>query len=418
MSSKKRRGPKRSGGKRKSMTREGVVRALGAHGDGIVVSDGLDTFVAGVFPGERVEFSVTLRGEKAESRGALLRVLEPHPDRRADPCPVTECGGCDWQGLRPDAQQRLKQQQLENALGIPAEVVGSAVPYRRVARMQLEGKQLGYRRRGSRAIVDVPACRILNPALASIVSWFRSDVLGTTKGTASLRLGVGVGGRGALSLNCDMAQPPELYALLEDAVSSETVAGVRLSADGVIATWGDPRHHWSSAGRPLIEADVDAFVQANDEANDHVINTVLSMLPERVSRCVELFAGSGNLSLPLAAHVESLQAIESDQLAVDTLRQHHGIDAVLGDAYQWHPGKKRVDVVVADPPRIGLQGLAESLAECTDLLVLVACDVVALRRDADVLRENGFEVTRAVAIDMFPETHHFESIVLFSRVAG
>jgi 23S rRNA (uracil1939-C5)-methyltransferase len=82
---------------------------------------------------------------------------------------------------------------------------------------------------------------------------------------------------------------------------------------------------------------------------------------------------------------------------------------------RWRPAP--ADVVVADPPRAGLDraGVARVAATGTDRLVLVSCDAAALGRDARLLAAAGYTFVNATVIDLFPHTSHLEIVSRFDR---
>ena len=77
---------------------------------------------------------------------------------------------------------------------------------------------------------------------------------------------------------------------------------------------------------------------------------------------------------------------------------------------------KRADVIVLDPPRTGAgKPVIEALGKiAARAIVYVACDPAALARDVTYLREIGYHLEDIRALDLFPMTHHIESIALFT----
>ncbi len=87
--------------------------------------------------------------------------------------------------------------------------------------------------------------------------------------------------------------------------------------------------------------------------------------------------------------------------------------------YEKEQGKKaHADVIVVDPPRKGCdETLLETIVKMEpEKVVYVSCDPATLARDVKYLRENGYEVKRVRAVDMFPHTVHVETVVLISKV--
>jgi 23S rRNA (uracil1939-C5)-methyltransferase len=73
---------------------------------------------------------------------------------------------------------------------------------------------------------------------------------------------------------------------------------------------------------------------------------------------------------------------------------------------------QRFDLVLLDPPRAGVkEGLRELSALSAGWLAICSCNPVTLARDLRTLLDLGFELEELAAFDMFPETHHLETLV-------
>ena len=249
----------------------------------------------------------------------------------------------------------------------------------------------------------------------------------------------------------------ENYALI---VNDELVAGSALLRERVcVAAAGD-----SSRAR-TFDYDVDArgFWQIHRAAPEHLVSYVLglvrSALGGRSKNTVlwDLYSGSGLFTIPLAtlanvggalsssagdsgsAEPARVLSIEGAPIAVKNARRNIGraglsrdvVEALEGDVAQTlesqvfkasksskivrrfaHP-----DVVVLDPPRAGAKAqvckqIAKSGARS---VVYVACDPTSLARDVGTFKELGYSVQSLRAFDIYPNTHHVESVVLMSR---
>ena len=84
-----------------------------------------------------------------------------------------------------------------------------------------------------------------------------------------------------------------------------------------------------------------------------------------------------------------------------------------------HDGEKAyADVIVVDPPRKGCdETLLRTMTDMSpERIVYVSCDSATLARDLKYLCENGYQLEKVRAVDMFPMTVHVESIVLLSKL--
>jgi len=75
------------------------------------------------------------------------------------------------------------------------------------------------------------------------------------------------------------------------------------------------------------------------------------------------------------------------------------------------------DVVIIDPPRKGSdeKTLSAIASACPERIVYVSCNPATLARDAKFLISNGYTLTCAIPVDMFPNTEHIETIAKFER---
>jgi 23S rRNA (uracil1939-C5)-methyltransferase len=179
------------------------------------------------------------------------------------------------------------------------------------------------------------------------------------------------------------------------------------------------------------------FAQPSDEGASAVARRVaeLALLtsgPEgappiwkeaRPRHIVELFAGSGTLSVLLARDAASLVAVEIDPDAAACARQNLAarglaakVTAADADAFTIPP---RTEVVVLDPPRAGAPGATAAIAASSArAVVYVACDPPTLARDLGVLCQRGFAITHIETFELFPQTSHVETVVRAVRGKG
>jgi 23S rRNA (uracil1939-C5)-methyltransferase len=134
---------------------------------------------------------------------------------------------------------------------------------------------------------------------------------------------------------------------------------------------------------------------------------------------LDLYAGVGLFSLPLAQKFRRVIAVESGSGAVRDLESNAGrieqtLEAAKSSVDVFLEGfAEPCDLVVADPPRAGLGKLAVKrlIALAPQRIVLVACDPATMARDLAPLLGAGYEMQELVLIDLFPQTYHIESVV-------
>lgn len=176
------------------------------------------------------------------------------------------------------------------------------------------------------------------------------------------------------------------------------------------------------AGELEFEVRADGFWQVHREAPALLAREVTSRIGA-APRVLDLYAGAGLFGLALSLAGADVTLVEFDRRAASdaaSTAKRHGLSArvLAGDVRRTLRSPSldfTPDAVVLDPPRSGagaatVAAIAEHVPE---RIVYVACDPVALARDAALLAERGWDMTEAEAFDLFPMTHHVETIATF-----
>jgi 23S rRNA (uracil1939-C5)-methyltransferase len=417
------------------------IESLAAGGAGVGRIGGAAIFVAGAAPGDLVEVQVDRRSRPA--RGELIRVVEPGPDRIVPPCPfVAACGACDWMHLRPEAQQAAHEEIVRHCIAratglrdLPAIRVHPApslLGYRTRARLLAKAEQrkvrLGYRSPGTHALAAVDRCAVLCDALAPLLEDL-PHVLRGAAGEGDIGLSLGAGGLAVVEIGWRGELSPATWKLLDERCASGAWAGARVTLPGAShpASFGDPRPVIQGAdGLPLVLAP-GGFAQPSEDGASLLAQRAAALAGlagggawKRPPRVIELFAGSGTLSILLAQGAASFIAVERSPEAVACLRRNlseRGLSgrAIAADA-ETYPIPASVDLIVLDPPRGGAPGASTAIAaSAARAVVYVSCDPATLARDLSRLLEGGFEIAEIELIELFPQTSHVETVVRLNR---
>jgi 23S rRNA (uracil1939-C5)-methyltransferase len=450
------------------------VTTLAYGGQGVARLDEFVVFVRGAVPGDRVLARVTKR-HRAHAEARALEILSPSPRRTRARCGhAGECGGCEWQTLDPTAQLEFKQQQVVDSLQRIAHlndyvlepIRGMDDPWRYRNKMEFsfgEGADgrllLGLHRRGSwREIVHVTDCLLasqrMNRARNAVAAACRDLGLRAYSrdgGGGLLRHLVVREGRasGDLLLNlfvtARFAEEAELVRRVAEASGCTSFAitvnespSDAAVGDGPHMLLGPPHLRERIAGADLL-VPATAFLQTNTTVCEVLYATALRFAaPEPDRPAVDLYCGLGSLSLPLASSSREVHAVEIVEEAVAAARVNaelNGADNAsfyAGDVrpllrFPPHPvldaGRRderdRPAVVVTDPPRAGMarKALTRAAELGADRFVYVSCNPTTLAGNAMELAELGYTLTTVAPVDMFPHTHHIETVALFERRA-
>jgi 23S rRNA (uracil1939-C5)-methyltransferase len=173
-----------------------------------------------------------------------------------------------------------------------------------------------------------------------------------------------------------------------------------------------------------------SFFQANSDLTPQLIDNAIG--EARGERAIELYCGVGLFTLALARRFEKVVGVESDSPAADFARRNLG-DANSGDAQivnqdvaNWLETLEcagtdgaldhtalQIDFLLLDPPRMGAESRVISgiLKLKPKKICYVSCDPATLARDLKKLIAGGYSIDRMTAFDMFPQTHHVETVV-------
>ncbi|EPX56719.1 RNA methyltransferase, TrmA family [Cystobacter fuscus DSM 2262] len=420
-----------------------TIERLGQLGEGVASYEGRTVFVPGAFPGDRVR--VRLEQEGKVMRGHLVgEVLAPSPDRKPSPCAISaRCGGCDWLELNESAQRAAKQEIVLSALEHlghlerdafavrPLLVAPWDFGYRRRAVLHPLKDELTYFGRRSHDRVPVEVCPALMPALAELPGKLGPLLKPLSREAEEVHL-LAEGNKAAFAVLLKGQVAPRYVEACEAAVRA-----LRLEGAVLVPKEGSPR----IIGKPVLRSlsplvpevplflRPDAFSQAHGEANVGLVTAAVHELaPRETDSVLELYSGNGNFTFPLAASAASVLGVESSSVSVDLAQRSAregrvaNVRFVQGDSRKVCEGLiregKRFDLALVDPPRTGAPGLAKWLTALgVKRVVYVACDPGALARDAAALAQAGYAPRALQVVDMFPQTHHVESVMSFERAA-
>lgn len=414
-------------------------------GEGLAHHNGSTVFIPFVLPAERVS-ATPVEQKKKFVRARVEGIIEPSPERSAARCPhFGVCGGCDYQHMPYDAQLRYKTEILRETLQRigrikwAGEIAAHASPpwgYRNRAQWKIrpvesgsgagaERLGIGYFRANSTALCDAEDCAILSPLLLKTLLALRK-ALAEEKLPRELReIEVFAGANDSkLLLTATFAGFPKHAAEL-----AKTIRGILPETQSLL--FHDP-------GRERMELDGPGFVEYESGGSifrvGHFsffqVNRFLSgELAREVAeneegggRALDLFAGVGLFSVPLAKCFEHVLAVESNPAAARDLetnaRGAGPIEVRAADVERFlERYKGKPDLVVLDPPRAGLPpGALRPLARLAPArITYVSCEPPTLARDLAALANGGYEITGVHLFDLFPQTFHMETVVRLRR---
>ena len=387
-------------------TLEVAIERIIPRGFGLAHADGKTIFVALAAPGDRLRVRVT-QVKANIAFDEIVEVLEGGPDRVPGPCPYfTVCGGCDFQQMTYTAQLESKVAIIRDSLrrigrieqDVPIGIIGSPKEfgYRSRAQWHLDPnkREIGYYKRNSRDLVAIDHCPKLVPKLNNVLARLRVELPWDQMWSDKAFIDACVGDDDQVSMNSrGLCEPKEI---------SYSVAGEEFRY---------------SAG---------VFFQGNQFLIPQLLEAALSGAEGR--NALDLYCGVGLFALPMARKFETVIGVEEHPLAVEFAKKNAELNGLSNVQFRAESVRrflsnfdgKDVDFILLDPPRAGTE--KETIQNLIRIgaphISYVACDPGVLSRDLKRFVEAGYQIASITALDLFPQTHHVETIAILTGAVG
>ncbi|CAN5333530.1 23S rRNA (uracil(1939)-C(5))-methyltransferase RlmD [soil metagenome] len=380
------------------------VEKIVPRGLGIAFAEKLTVFTPLAAPGDLLKVRLA-EVKKRLAFARILEVKEAGPERVAPPCEYFgTCGGCDFQQMSYAEQLASKIAIIRDCFARIGKIefdgdiamIASPEPlkYRSRARWHVdrEKKAIGYYRRDSHDVIDVKTCPILTPELEATLQNYREtldwDLL--WEDLAEIEAASGDGGEVSV-YSRHMAEPT---VNITQTVNGESYA---FSAE--------------------------TFFQGNKSLIGKLIETAIGGASGGAA--FDLYCGVGLFTIPMARQFENVVAVEDSTAAIRFARRNManaklqnvrlvdmGVGRFLGENQ-----KKGLDLVLIDPPRAGTEKrtIPAIAALKPAEISYVSCEPSILARDLRLLIDAGYKIASVTAIDLFPQTHHVETVVRLTR---
>ncbi|MEO7674943.1 MAG: class I SAM-dependent RNA methyltransferase [Pyrinomonadaceae bacterium] len=379
---------------------EVTIQKIVPQGLGLAFAENLTVFVPLSAPGDKLSVRIyQLKGKTAFAE--IESVIEASPVRIEPPCPYFgKCGGCDFQQMAYDAQLAAKLDMIRDSLKrigkidyeneIPMIASPKPFEYRSRAQWHLETreKKIGYFKRNSHDIIDIEHCPILEPALDNTLKDLRTTLNwnGFWANRAEVEAASGSDGRVSL-------YSPEIVEPTDD---------ISFNAGGV--------EYFYSA---------QSFFQGNQSLIEQLIEAALSGATGE--RSLDLYCGVGLFTIPLAKKFSQVIGVEGNERAIEFAERNaaaarlENISFEAESVSEFLAGRELegTDFVVLDPPRTGTEkNVIDRIVNLKPQAIsYIACDPSMLARDLRQLIDGGYTIASITALDLFPQTHHVETVV-------
>lgn len=341
-----------------------------------------------------------LKGKTAFAE--IVEILEPSPDRIEPRCPYFgRCGGCDFQQLNYAAQLAAKVGIIRDCLTrigrinyereIP--IIGSPRDYEYRSRAQwhlnTRKKKTGYFQRKSHDIIDVEICPILKPELQEVLTELRETIEWESFWSEMVEIESATAGGDVSVYSAEIIEPTEEISF---------------------TAHGETYRH-----------DATSFFQGNPFLIEALVETATEGAAGETA--IDLYCGVGLFTLPLARGFQKVIGVEGYDKAIDFAEKNienarlSNVEFQRENVGDWlkenSENVKNPDFLLLDPPRSGTEKeTVEGIIKLQPKQIsYVSCEPSTLARDLKTFCENGYSIESITALDLFPQTHHVETVV-------
>lgn len=447
-----------------------------AEGKAIARHEGKVIFVSGAVPGDRARLQVT-KNKKDWAEARVLEITKPSADRVEPFCRhFGTCGGCKWQMLPYSKQLQYKQQEAEQNLRrigkveipefLPIIGADADTRYRNKLEFTFSNKRylrpeelntgvevapenaLGYHApRIFDKVIDIKECFLMDDVNNQVRNRAREiaeehgfSFYDIRQHTGWLRnIIIRYCSTGELMVNICLNHEDEANRkILLDALLA-SVPSISTLLYTINPKWNDsiydlepqvyygPGYVMEKLGDCSFIISPKSFFQTNSGQAKKLYDVVRDFAQLSGSEIVyDLYCGTGSIGIYVASGARKLIGVELVEDAIVDARKNAAINQVshaeffAGDVIKvctdaFFANHGRPDLVITDPPRAGMhEKLVNKLLDmAAPRIVYVSCNTATQARDIGLLSEK-YQVEKIQPVDMFPHTHHIESVALLS----
>jgi len=399
-------------------------------GKGIGKVNNKTCFVPYVLPEEEVDVEVVKEKTKL-CEGVIKNIIKKSPLRIDPKCKYfTECGGCDFQHANYETQIKIKKDILEetlNRIGKIEKYVDKIVPsknpffYRNRVQFKSDGKNFGFFKSESKEIINIESCVISHEKINEAIKGFR-EICKLHKNIKEIHV---------YYPNTEKALIKIVLNEYEEINTKSITGNLPIDVNGIgiylnskrLKTFGKT-FTFEKVEKFNFRVSIDSFFQVNRFQIENILNEVLQEVEE--NKVVgDIFCGVGLFTIPVSKKSKKVFGIELNKSAVKDANYNLKINNIKNAKFFQSSAEKSANIIfgynpeilIFDPPRTGInKSLIEKILKLKKLkkIIYVSCNPSTAARDINLLNKN-FELKKVKLIDMFPQTHHIESIFVLEK---
>lgn len=389
-------------------------------GNGIVRINDCVVFVEKAVKGDIVLIEIT-KHKKKFALAKIIKIIKKSEDRVGNICKYSnECGGCSLIHIAYDKQLEYKCDKLkelltrefgDNIIFDKIESNYSCIEYRNKITLHFEKEELGLYEEKSNKLVPIDKCTLVEPSINNAIKEMKKLIKKEENAITNAVVKTSSNGELLISLTGKIKKEEWIDKFPNDSIylNDELLHGKGKITEELCGY--------------KFEISNKSFFQINKDMAEVLYKIVLDKTKKlSVKTALDLYCGTGTLTLILGKYLENVVGIEKEKDAVINANENKKLNNIENVSFieglveeHLHEFESNVDLVVVDPPRGGMAKKAtEHIKRISPKhIIYVSCNPITLVRDLKLLDE--YELKEVSPIDMFPNTYHVETVVLMSK---
>ena len=402
---------------------EVVIEKMNHQAMGIAKINGKVVFIPKVIVGDIVDIDI-VKEYKNYNIGRVNKIIKKGSKRVDALCPYYDiCGGCSISAYTYQDELEYKVNNVidifkRNEIDIKPNIIKSdnRYGYRNKITLQVSNGIIGLYEEDSNKIVDVDKCLLVSDKLNEIIDIIKKNINVNKCNKIVIRdtyYGIMIIFYGSVSNE-------EVIKYL-----GKKVVSIYTYDNKYKCIYGE-KYLYEMIGEYKYRISPDSFFQVNSRTVNKLYNKVVeyAIKNEKKDNLVDLYCGTGTIGIYLSKYFNNIIGIELNKQAVEDAKENAKINSVnniefyAGDVGKIINDQIKADVIVVDPPRSGLDKRTKDilLKIKANKIVYVSCNPLTLARDIKEL-DSGYKLGNITLVDMFPNTHHVESVCVLCRKA-
>ena len=376
-------------------------------GSGIAKDDNKVIFVPKTVPGDICEVEI-VKDNKKYAKAKVIKITEKSKLHQKALCPYyKECGGCNISNLDYPEQLNFKESKVKNIfkkyldLDINPKVIPSNLKYAYRNKITYHfNNTLGLISEYD-GIVPIDSCFLVSDKVNGLYNEIKKQDISNVK---------------LLTIKeCDNGLILSITGKLDITKIKDKCIAIYMNDKCVY----HEENGYITIGSLKYMVSNKSFFQVNTTNISNLYDEIINLADFKpTDKVIDLYCGVGSIGIYIAKYVKSVIGVELVEDAIRDAKNNANINKIpnakfiCGDVAKIDGNTLNADVVIVDPPRTGLDTNTISIINKKEInkLIYVSCNPMTLVRDIKLL--TNYTLKNISIVDMFPQTHHCESIVL------